>query len=79
MKHTTEKTGDSNKSIRDCTTAKDASGYLVCTTPWLSCLGEIEHVLNTIDREVMAGDAELSTLVVIIPMPCTHHALYKSP
>lgn len=31
-------------------------------------------MLNTIDHEVVAGDAELSTLVVVIPMPCTYHA-----
>ncbi len=50
------------------------AAYLVGTSPWLPCFCEIQHVLLPVHCEVMARDAEFSTLVVVIPMPCTNNA-----
>lgn len=43
---------------------------LVGTAPGSGCLSEVQHVLFTIDNEVVARGAELCTLVVVITMPC---------
>ena len=49
--------------------------HLVGTAPGFACLGEVEHVLPAIHQEVMTRDAELRTLVAVIPMPCSHMLL----
>ena len=48
-------------------------GHLVCTAPGLARLCEVQHVLLPIHQEVVTSDAELSTLVVVVPMPCSRH------
>ena len=45
--------------------------HLVCAPPWFACLCEVLDVLLAIHQEVVTRDAELSALVVVIPMPCT--------
>lgn len=46
--------------------------HLVGTAPGFACLREVEHVLLAIHQEMMTRDAELCTLVVVVPMPCSH-------
>ena len=47
--------------------------YLVSTAPGCCSISEVQHVLSAIHNEVVTGGTELSTLVVVIAMPCTQH------
>ena len=45
--------------------------YLVSTAPRFSSFSKVQHMLLAIHCEVMACNAELCALVVVIPMSCT--------
>lgn len=47
--------------------------HLVGAAPRCGSICEVQHVLNAIDSEVVTGRTELSTLIVVITMPCTQH------
>lgn len=52
--------------------------HLVGTAPGFAGLSEVQQVLLAIHQEVMTRDAELCTLVIIIPMPCSRMLLSQT-